>query len=526
MKAVIYARYSSSGQREESIEGQLRECYKYAERNGIQVIGTYIDRAKTAKTADNRSNFQKMIKDSAKRQFDYVLVWKLDRFARDRFDSAHYKHALKKNGVRVLSATEAISQGAEGIILESVLEGMAEYYSVELAEKVIRGQTDNAMDCRFNGGTVPIGYVINKEKHFEINPDTSPFVLEAFEMYDSGETMQTIADHLNAKGVRNTRGTKLNVNCISTMLTNRRYIGEYAYREIVTPNGIPAIVPEDLFYRVQKKIEVNRKSPGKHRAVEDYILSTKLYCGKCLTFMLGESGTSRNKTTYRYYKCYSAKRDGKCDKKAVKKDWIEDIVINQILEVIWDDKLIDDLTKMVMEHQRKESSTLKLLNENLREVKSSISNILKAIEKGIFTDSTKERLDELEEQRKELENQISKEKIEHPLLEPDHIKFWFYRFRKMDSTLLKNRQKLVDSFVNSVILYDDRIEFFFNFRKGANILSLEELEKGSCLFDTLPPQKTIPRNRLLVLFAFGELYCFAVLLCFAQCYLLRKFIGE
>lgn len=487
MKAVIYARYSSSGQREESIEGQLRECYNYAERNGIQVIGTYIDRAKTAKTADNRNNFQEMIKDSAKKQFDYVLVWKLDRFARDRFDSAHYKHALKKNGVRVLSATEAISQGSEGIILESVLEGMAEYYSVELAEKVIRGQTDNALDCRFNGGTVPIGYVINKEKHFEINPDTSPFVLEAFEMYDSGETMQTIADHLNAKGLRNTRGTKLNVNGISTMLTNRRYIGEYAYREIVTPNGIPAIVPKDLFYRVQKKIEVNRKSPGKHRAVEDYILSTKLYCGKCMTFMLGESGTSRNKTTYRYYKCYSAKRDGKCDKKAVKKDWIEDIVINQILEVIWDDKLIDDLTRMVMEYQRKESSTLKLLNENLREVKSSISNILKAIEKGIFTDSTKERLDELEEQRKELENQISKEKIEHPLLEPDYIKYWFYRFRKMDSTLLKNRQKLVDCFVNSIVLYDDRIEFFFNFRKGANILSLEELEKGSCLFDSIPP---------------------------------------
>lgn len=146
---------------------------------------------------------------------------------------------------------------------------------------------------------------------------------------------------------------------------------------------------------------------------------------------------------------------------------------------------------MVMEYQRKESSTLKLLNENLREVKSSISNILKAIEKGIFTDSTKERLDELEEQRKELEGQISKEKIEHPLLEPDYIRYWFHRFRKMDSTLLKNRQKLVDCFVNSIVLYDDRVEFFFNFRKGANILSLEELEKGSCLFDTLPPDQGI-----------------------------------
>ena len=162
MKAVIYARYSSDSQREESIEGQLRECAAFAEKNGITVLRHYIDRAYSAKT-DNRPEFQNMIKDSGKRLFDIVIVWKLDRFARNRYDSARYKATLKKNGVKVVSATEIISEGAEGIILESVLEGYAEYYSADLSEKVIRGMTDNALKCKFNGGTMPIGYVIDAE---------------------------------------------------------------------------------------------------------------------------------------------------------------------------------------------------------------------------------------------------------------------------------------------------------------------------------------------------------------------------
>ncbi len=132
MKAVIYARYSSDNQREESIEGQLRECMEYAKFNGIDVINSYIDRAFSAKT-DHRPEFQRMIKDSYKGLFDVVLVWKLDRFARNRYDSAHYKAILKRNGVKVLSAKETISEGSEGVLLEAMLEGYAEYYSLELA---------------------------------------------------------------------------------------------------------------------------------------------------------------------------------------------------------------------------------------------------------------------------------------------------------------------------------------------------------------------------------------------------------
>ena len=201
MKAVIYARYSSDNQREESIEGQIRECTAFAEKNGITILRHYIDRAFSAKT-DNRPEFQNMIKDSGKKLFDMIIVWKLDRFARNRYDSARYKALLKKNGVKVVSATEVISEGAEGIILESVLEGYAEYFSADLSEKVVRGQTENALKCKFNGGTIPIGYTIDDDQLFQINPMTSPFVLEAYKRYDTGSTMKEIRDWLNAEGVR------------------------------------------------------------------------------------------------------------------------------------------------------------------------------------------------------------------------------------------------------------------------------------------------------------------------------------
>lgn len=182
MKAVIYARYSSDNQREESIEGQIRECTAFAEKNGITILRHYIDRAFSAKT-DNRPEFQNMIKDSGKLLFDMIIVWKLDRFARNRYDSARYKTALKKNGVKVVSATEVISDGAEGIILESVLEGYAEYYSADLSEKVVRGMTENALKSKYNGGTLPIGYQIDSDQCFQFDPLTAPFVREAFQRY-------------------------------------------------------------------------------------------------------------------------------------------------------------------------------------------------------------------------------------------------------------------------------------------------------------------------------------------------------
>ena len=302
MTAVIYARYSSDNQREESIEGQIRECTAYAEKNGITVVKHYIDRALSAKT-DNRPDFQQMIKDSEKRLFDIVLVWKLDRFARNRYDSAHYEYQLERNHVKLVSATEPISDSPAGIMVKSMLTGMAEYYSAELSEKVVRGMTENVLKGKYNGGTIPIGFKVDEEKFFQIDPLKAPFVVEAFQRYNDGATMKELMNWLNDSGVTTNRNQKFTYNSVQKLLTNKRYIGENRFKDIVMPDSIPAIVDKDLFEEVQLKIKKNSRAPARHKAEDDYLLTTKLFCGMCGAMMFGECGTGRNKVVHHYYKC-------------------------------------------------------------------------------------------------------------------------------------------------------------------------------------------------------------------------------
>lgn len=491
MTGIIYARYSSDNQREESIDGQIRECKEFAEKNDIRIIDTYIDRALSAKT-DNRPSFQQMIKDSSKGLFDVIIVWKLDRFARNRYDSAHYKNILKKNGVKVVSATEAISSGAEGILLESMLEGYAEYYSAELAEKINRGLTENALKCKYNGGSVAFGYMIDDEQHFKINPTLAPVVLNIFNDYISGKTQKEIRDELNNKGLKNANGREFTINNISKILTNRRYVGNYIYKDVVIENGIPAIVPNDVFDKVQEMIAVNKRAPSRHKAVDDYLLTTKLYCGKCKSFMVGESGNARGRR-YSYYKCVNTKRNKTCDKKAVKKDWIEDIVIYQVMKFINDDSLIEMLVNKILSIQGKKSPMLKSLKKQLAQTDTAIENMLNAIEQGIITKSTKKRLDELESTKENLETEIAKENISHPLLTKEFLYSWFDGFKNFDVNKLENRKMLIDTFVNSVVLYDDRIDFYFNFKDNVKSLTLSELNAVSDLSSSSPPKKAALR---------------------------------
>ena len=177
-KVVIYARFSSHSQTEQSIEGQLRECYLYAKKNDFIILHEYIDRAMTG-TNDKRPEFLKMIDDSKKKEFDYVLVYQLDRFARNRYDSATYKAKLKKNGVRVLSAKENISDDASGVLMESVLEGMAEYYSAELSQKVRRGIHESLLKGNYIGGYILYGYDV-VDKKYVINKTEAGIVEKIF----------------------------------------------------------------------------------------------------------------------------------------------------------------------------------------------------------------------------------------------------------------------------------------------------------------------------------------------------------
>ena len=477
MKAVIYARYSSDNQREESIEGQLRECTAFAQKNDITILRNYIDRAFSAKT-DNRPAFQEMIKGSGKKLFDAIIVWKLDRFARNRYDSARYKAALKKNGVKVVSATEVISEGAEGIILESVLEGYAEYYSADLSEKVIRGMTENALKGKFNGGTLPIGYAVDEEHHLQIDPLTAPFILEAYKRYAEGATMTQIRDWLNEQGVRSRRGMPMNYNNVQLLLHNRRYIGEFKFRDIVIPTGIPPIVPRELFERVQEKMAKNKKAPARHKAEDDYLLTTKLFCGYCGAYLCGEAGTSHAGKVYHYYKCVSAKKHRGCHKKPVRKDWLEDLVVNETMKMLNDDRVIEAVVSMVMDLQDRENTTLPLLEQQLREAETGIQNMLNAIQQGILTKSTKSRLEALEAAEEDLENRIACEKLEKPRVPAEFVTFWLERFRKLDVSRREHRQILIDSFINAIYLYDDKLVLTFNYRDGTKAITLDEAKKA------------------------------------------------
>ena len=497
MTAVIYARYSSDNQREESIEGQIRECTAYAEKNGITVIKHYIDRALSAKT-DNRPDFQQMIKDSEKRLFDIVLVWKLDRFARNRYDSAHYEYLLERNHVKLVSATEPISEGPAGIMVKSMLTGMAEYYSAELSEKVVRGMTENVLKGKYNGGTVPIGFRVDEEKFFQIDPLKAPFVVEAFQKYDDGASMKEIMNWLNDSGVTTNRNQKFTYNSVWKLLSNRRYIGENHFKDIVMPDSIPAIVDKELFDRVQAKIEKNRRAPAHHKAEDDYLLTTKLFCGMCGAMMFGECGTGRNKVVHHYYKCANAKRTKTCKKKTVRKEWLEDLVVAETMKLIQDDAVIDAIVAEVMELQEQENTTLPLLEKQMHEVENSIENMLNAIQAGVLTNSTKARLEKLEEQQKELEVRIAEEKIAKPRLSENQIRFWLTRLRKLDTRVKSHRETLINTFVNVVYLYDEKVLIAFNYKDGTKTITFDEIAakdapagNGSDLVDFAPPRTPV-----------------------------------
>ena len=477
MKGIIYARYSSDSQREESIEGQLRECKAFAKKNDITILSTYIDRALSAKT-DNRPDFQRMIKDSAKGLFDVVIVWKLDRFARNRYDSAQYKNTLKKNGVRVISATEQIADDSTGILIESILEGYAEYYSAELSEKVTRGLTENALKCKWNGGGLPVGYVIDSEQHFQIDHSRAAVVRAAFQSYADGANIKGLVDWFNEQGVLTNRGKPLGIDAVKRLLHNRRYIGEYRYSDIVVENGVPAIIDKPTFDKVQERLEKNKKSPARFKAAEEqYILTTKLYCGHCGSFMVGESGTGRN-GIHQYYKCVSVKNHRGCKKKTVRKNRIEDMVINETAAMLHDEAIFNYIIDMVMDLQNKENTSIPMLKQQLVETEKAIDNMLNAIQQGILTSSTKQRLDELEDNKSKLEVSILQEELLKPILTREQVTFFLHKYRTMDITKQEERQRLIDTFINAIYVYDDRIVFTFNYKDGTKTINLDDVRQS------------------------------------------------
>jgi len=449
MKAVIYARFSSSSQREESIEGQVRECRKYAQKLGYEVIRTYEDRAMTGRT-DKRPAFQKMIADSAKKQFDAVICWKTDRFARNRYDSALYKRKLKLNGVKVLYAMESIPDGAQGIIMESVMEGFAEYYSANLSENVKRGNLDSALQHKTLGVRV-LGLKTASDGTYEIDEETAPVVRRIFSEYDSGKPMADICRDLNADGIRTSMGNLFNKSSLGRILHNEKYIGVYHFADIREEGIIPAIISRDQFDRVQSRMKHKAHAP-KAKAVR-FLLTGKLFCGHCGSAMTGESARSKNKETYYYYTCVQRKAHA-CTKKRVRKDSIEKLIIEELYRRVHDDEYINEIADLCME-QQSDHSELDDLERRKKETDRKLSNMRKAIEAGIITKTTKEAILELEDQAWQIDQAIAEMRLKQPNLSREEVLELLYALRDGEIEDERYTDALIDTFLNSVYLYDD-----------------------------------------------------------------------
>ncbi len=445
--------------------------------------------------------FQKLIKDSEKGRFDAVIMYTLDRFARNRYDSAVYKAKLKRNGVKVYYAKQPMPDTPEGIILESVLEGYAEYYSENLARSIKRGMKENALHG-VAMGTPPLGYKIGEDRKYEIEPVSAKAVQEIFIMYSEGKSKTQIVNWLNEQGFKTSRGNAFNKNSLSRILRNDKYIGVYRYDDVVLEDTIPPIIDKPLFDKVQALFRHNYSARAKNKATEDYLLSTKLFCGHCGSAMVGESGTSKSGKVHHYYKCVGRKRKQTvCDKKTEKKDWIEKLVVKYTVEQVLTPENIEKIATKAMELIEKElqdTSILVGLQGQLKETYKKIKNLMSAIEQGIITSTTKERLEELEADRLNLEGQIAHEEMKKPLLTKERIEFWLTSFKGGDINDVEYQQRVIDTLVNSVYVYDEgdkgrKIVLTFNI-SGSNTLTIQ----CSDIEGIAPSRKTACKRGFLI----------------------------
>lgn len=465
MNVVIYARYSCSNQREESIEGQLKVCYDYARKNNYTVIKEYIDRAISGKT-DQRPSFLNMIEDSKEKQFEKVIVYKLDRFSRDKYDSAIYKAKLNKNGVKVISACENIPDDETGILIETLLEGIAQYYSGDLSRKVKRGMNSNAEKCISTGGTIPLGFFIGEDRKYHIDEDKAHIVKMIFEMYSNGNTMKSIIDFLNEKHYKTVKGNEFNKNSIYKMLSNKKYIGYYVYNGTEIKDGVPRIIDDELFEKCQEILRKNKLAPARAKAKVDYLLTTKIFCAKCNSLMVGVSGKGRNGAKYCYYKCKERSKK-LCDSKQISKDYIEDIVVSETKKIFTEEN-IEKIANEIMKLCQKNSNDdiVKHLEREKNKIDIEINNLLKIIEKGNISDLIIERISQKKNEKEDIEKKITIEKMKKPILTHEKIVEFLKLFKSGDINDLKYRKSLIDVFINRVIVDEKKLTILYNLQNN------------------------------------------------------------
>lgn len=463
-RAVIYARYSSANQRDCSIEQQVAKCRELAARLGLTVIDVYEDRAISGKT-DRRPNFQRMMKDADLRQFDVVLAWKSNRMGRNMLQAMTNEERLRDNGIRTVYAEEDFDDTAAGRFALRNMMNVNQFYSENMAEDITRGLMDNASKCLSNG-SLPLGYKPGDDRHVVLDETEASIVQEIFTRVSCYEPFIDIARDLNRRGIKTKKGAEWGRSSFHTICRNERYRGIYIYRDVRVEGGMPRIISDELFYKVQEVLKVKKNPQGRRKrsGYEEYLLTGKLYCGHCGSPMTGIAGTSKTGAMHYYYTCQKRRTDHSCDKKAVRRDQIERAVGVAIQQQLLTDENIQMMADKLMEYNARTETKHRLqgLQDQLNANKTATANILKAIEMGIITDATKARLLELEKEQAQLLVKIDTAKAEMvPISRNDFVKL-LYIYKEGEPTDKKYLAALFDNFLVRVDLYDDHLKITFD----------------------------------------------------------------
>ena len=500
IKVVGYARYSSDLQREESIEAQERAIKEFCDKEGLTIIKFYEDRAQSAKT-DDRTEFKKMINDCNKGEFDGIVVHKLDRFARNRYDSAHYKYIIKSHGIKLYSVTERLDDSPESVILESVLEGMAEYYILNLAREVEKGKMENALKCNHVGGIPPLGYDVDKAtRKLVINENEAKAVRLIFKMIIEGCSYGDILNELNLKGFKTKSGSKFGKNSLFSILKNEKYCGTYIYNksakansatkkrnghkykpeeEIVKiPNGCPAIITQAEFDKVQELLKLRKQRAGSFKSKETYLLSGKIQCGECGSAYVGNS---RHETdthpAYVSYRCTHRNGKIKCHTGEVNRDLIDSSVIALVSKIVFDESKIKDLVSSYKDYYNSQDDTYRTeidrLKKEIKSLTNQISNTVNAIATIGFSQALADNLNSLEHDKLNLEIQLNDvlAKAEKTTLTEEAILKAFEKVKsEFNNGTLRGMREIINLFVNKVVVYQDRVEVILSY--GSELLKL------------------------------------------------------
>lgn len=484
--AALYARFSSDNQRSESIDAQIRAMTTYCKQRNIVIVDTYIDEAKSA-TTDKRPSFQQMIADSRSHAFDIVLVHKLDRFARNRYDSAVYKRELKKNGVTVYSVLENLDDSPESIIMESVLEGMSEYYSQNLAREVMKGMKETALQCKHTGGIPPLGYDIDPaSKKLVVNPREAEAVWLIFDMYSKGCGYTEILTALRLAGYATKRGEEFRKNSLYGILTNQKYKGVFTYNRIpkrgkdgkrnchqckspeelvMIDGGCPPIVAPEVYDAVQKRMEANKHSGGKGNAKTVYLLSGKVFCRECGRAMCGNPRHYGNGRPSSYiYRCPSPRHI--CNGKDINRDYLERYYIGLLEAYILNPQSLHELAGKIASSQGNAMTELAEkkaeIDQRLDNTLTAIQNLTAAVEAGRYSPSLAERLSQLEAEKAAIEAEARNAALQDPCaqatINPEYILAEYARVKHNPAS--PEYKEFVQSFLDLIEVGRYMVRFF------------------------------------------------------------------